>query len=254
MRVALKFAYNGKNFYGYARQPDLRTVEGELIKILTGKNIIITPSESIFRSSSRTDKGVSALCNVIAFNTKCSFEDIGSVLIDGYEDLLIYGIAEVESDFNPRYAKSRHYRYHLKDNGYDLERIIAASSSFIGEHNFSNFAKIESFRNPVRKIDQILITKDQNFIIVDFFAQTFLWNQIRRIISALQKIGENKIDNKAILEALTNVEKNIDFGLAKADPLMLMDITFDFDFITDEKQNEKLKNFNFELTDQIKQS
>ena len=32
MRVALKFAYNGKNFYGYARQPKLRTIEEEIIQ------------------------------------------------------------------------------------------------------------------------------------------------------------------------------------------------------------------------------
>ena len=34
MRIALKFAYNGQNFYGYARQPNLRTVEGEIIDLL----------------------------------------------------------------------------------------------------------------------------------------------------------------------------------------------------------------------------
>ena len=34
MRIALKFAYDGRNFHGYARQPQLKTVEGEIIKAL----------------------------------------------------------------------------------------------------------------------------------------------------------------------------------------------------------------------------
>ena len=34
MRIALKFAYNGIEFQGYARQPKLKTVEGEIIDSL----------------------------------------------------------------------------------------------------------------------------------------------------------------------------------------------------------------------------
>ena len=40
MRVAIKFAYDGKEFNGYARQPNLKTVEGELIKSLAKHEII----------------------------------------------------------------------------------------------------------------------------------------------------------------------------------------------------------------------
>ena len=40
MRIALKFAYDGEKFYGYARQPNLRTVEDELIKALVKNGLI----------------------------------------------------------------------------------------------------------------------------------------------------------------------------------------------------------------------
>ena len=69
MRIAIKFAYDGSNFYGYARQPLLRTVEGELIRGLIKHGIIEDTNDSCFRSASRTDKGVSAICNVAAFDT-----------------------------------------------------------------------------------------------------------------------------------------------------------------------------------------
>ena len=69
MRIAVKFAYDGRIFHGYARQPHLKTVDGELINALMKYGIIHDTEESRFRSASRTDKGVSALCNVIASNT-----------------------------------------------------------------------------------------------------------------------------------------------------------------------------------------
>ena len=34
MRVAIKFAYDGRKFFGFARQPGLKTVEGGLINML----------------------------------------------------------------------------------------------------------------------------------------------------------------------------------------------------------------------------
>ena len=40
MRIAVKFAYDGKKFYGYARQPNLKTIEGELLSTLVSHGII----------------------------------------------------------------------------------------------------------------------------------------------------------------------------------------------------------------------
>src|SRR5438309_11911652 len=67
MRVALKIAYDGRAFFGHQRQPDRRTVEGECITALRSAKIMRDPTEAFFRSASRTDRGVSAVGNVIAF-------------------------------------------------------------------------------------------------------------------------------------------------------------------------------------------
>jgi tRNA pseudouridine38-40 synthase len=230
MRVALKFAYDGSKFYGYARQPNLRTVEGELIKTIIENDFIKDEKDSFFRSASRTDKSVSAFGNVISFNTKASKTDILNCLVDKFEDIVIYGTKDVKIDFNPRYAKYRIYRYHLNIKGLDFDKIISCSSAFSGEHNFSNFARVESFKDPVRVIDNIVFSKTGNYLFIDFYAQTFLWNQIRRIVSALIKIGKGKIQKENILEALYNPEKLVDFGVAPGEPLILEDIIYDFDF------------------------
>ena len=202
MRLAVKFAYDGKEFNGYARQPDQKTVESEIIKSLEKNGFIEDVKESFFRSASRTDKGVSALCNVIAFNTNQNNKQLLQKLTFKDSSIIIYGFKEVEPEFNPRYAKLRHYRYYLKLNNLDIEKILSSAAYFTGEHNFTNFARIESFKDPVRTIENIVITKDNDFLIIDFYAQTFLWHQIRRLISALIKVGSNKIDKTQIIEAL----------------------------------------------------
>ncbi len=243
MRVAVKFAYDGKTFYGYARQPGLKTVEDELIKSLVKHGFIEETNKSKFRSASRTDKGVSALSNVIAFNTSSSKKNIIDKLSKDFLSILVYGIKDVEPDFNPRYAKLRQYRYYLLNDNLDTEEIVKISACFSGEHNFSNFSKLESFKDPIRIIKNIIFTLEDDFLVVDFFAQTFLWHQIRKIMSALIKIGNGKLEKVQIIEALENPFKNVDFGLAPAEPLILKDIFYDFDFEYDKRQLNKLNFF-----------
>ena len=55
---------------GSQRQPDLPTVESEVISALTQIGAISTIDESRFGFASRTDKGVSALGHVVAFDTE----------------------------------------------------------------------------------------------------------------------------------------------------------------------------------------
>jgi len=241
MRIAIKFAYNGANFFGYARQPYLKTVEGELIKTLEKLEIIQDPKTSFFRPASRTDKGVSALGNVVAFNSETSKDHIINSLSEEFSSIIVYGVKEVDLDFNPRYAEFRNYRYYLSITNLDVEKIVSALNSFTGKHDFSNFAKLEPHRDSIRTIDNIIFTQENDFLIIDFFAQNFLWHQIRRIISALIKVGKGKITQEQIINALENPNQRIDFGLALAEPLILKDVVYNFDFEYDTMQLKKLK-------------
>src|SRR5213594_4061523 len=69
VRIAMKIAYDGTVFHGQARQPGLRTVEGEVIHALVRAPAIRDVRTARFESASRTDRGVSALGNVVAFDT-----------------------------------------------------------------------------------------------------------------------------------------------------------------------------------------
>ncbi len=247
MRVALKFAYNGKNFYGYARQPKLKTVEDKIIKTLTENKLIINPEESVFRSASRTDKGVSSLGSVIAFNTNFLPSEILNSLNKDNKEILYYGYKNVDDDFYPRYANYRQYRYYLDIIKLNYEKIIKVLSFFTGEHDFSNFARIEKDKNPVRIIDNILVRKSNKFLIIDFFAKNFLWNQVRRIISAVKKLGMGKITQNEIINALKYPKERYDFGVAPAAPLILKDIFYDFEFEIDKNYLYQIKLFEKEI-------
>ncbi len=240
MKLALKFSYNGKDFRGYARQPQQKTIEGEIISSLVNNGFIENTKVSEFRSASRTDKGVSALGNIIAFKIDKYPNTILKVLNDDLKDIIFYGFKEVNIDFYPRYAKQRRYRYYLKNNNFDKDKIISVATSFAGEHNFSNFARIEIGKDPERIIDNILIEFQNDFIVLEFSAQNFLWNQVRRIVSAISKTGLGKIEKEEVIEALNNPDKKVDFGLAPAEPLILTDIVYDFEFEIDNSYYKSL--------------
>jgi tRNA pseudouridine38-40 synthase len=243
MRVALKFAYDGKAFSGYARQPGQRTIEQVLLDLLIERGAFDDAQRSCFRTASRTDRGVSALGNVCAFDTTCSKETVFQRLTGVVSDVFIYGVQEVEPGFYPRHAKRREYRYYLRRHALDVDAVLSAAGLFTGEHNFQNFARVEPLKNPIRTIDNIVLFEDQDFLVLDFYAQTFLWNQIRRIVSALKKVGEEALPLKAVRHALEHPEKTVDFQVAAPEPLILKDVVYDFSFEYMKKYTQKLQGF-----------
>jgi tRNA pseudouridine38-40 synthase len=243
MRVALKFAYNGKNFSGYARQPGQRTIEQELLNVLIHHDLFQDPKKACFRTASRTDRGVSALGNVCVFDTTDYADKILNLLSRDISELFLYGISVVTSGFYPRHAKRREYRYYLRKHGLDFDKVLSAAELFTGEHNYQNFARVESLKNPIRVIDNILLEETPDFFIIDFFAQTFLWNQIRRIVSAVEKIGDGTLPLRDVKEALNHPEKRVDYQVAAPEPLLLKDVVYDFSFTYVKEYQKKLQNF-----------
>lgn len=224
MRIAIKIGYDGTKFDGFAIQPNKRTVEGEILKLLIKTKIIEDRKKAKFQYAARTDKGVSAFGNVIAFNCKGNAVKV----LQNMKDIWVFGFAEVDEKFNPRKCIEKIYRYYLYDDGYNLNIIKQTLALFKGKHNFSNFARLDG-RNPIREIKKIKIRKKGKIIKIDFIAQSFLWNQIRRIMAAVIKAGKGEIDLQEIENALKcNIKKN--FGLAPAENLVLLDVKYNFDF------------------------
>ncbi len=121
MRVALKIAYDGRAFYGHQRQPDRRTVEGECITALRSAKIIRDPTEAFFRSASRTDRGVSAVGNVIAFDASLRPDSVLGAFNDKARDVWAWAVAacDLHRRARPEFPE-RHGT--TDDRGYALRR------------------------------------------------------------------------------------------------------------------------------------
>ena len=219
MRVALRFGYDGRRFHGYARQPNVRTVEGEILRALDR----IDARHIRFRSASRTDKGVSAISNVVAFDTNFRPEELPKALNANTEHIFFHGWSEVDVEFDPRKARMRWYRYHLF-GAHDIDAMKEVAKLFIGKHDFSGFARMEEGKNPVRAIESIEFHEVNELYVVDIRAQSFLWQMVRRLVGAMFSVemGERSIED--VKRALSG--EKIIFRIAAPEPLFLMCVEY----------------------------
>ncbi len=225
MRVALKIAYDGTGFFGQQRQPDVRTVEGECIAALRAAGVFSDPREAFFRSASRTDRGVSAIGNVIAFDSPLRPDGVVGAFNDRAEDVWAWAFAEVADDFHPRHAVERWYRYHLLD-ATPRERLREAMALFVGEHDFRSFTT-----DPPRKsfaIDRVDVFYEGGATLIDIRARRFRRGMVRRMVAAGIAYARAEASLVEIQNALGG--KKRDFGAVPPEPLFLMDVKYEVPF------------------------
>lgn len=227
MQYALKFAYDGQAFEGYARQPEMNTVEGEIIGAMESLGIIESAKANNFQSASRTDRGVGAAGNVIAIDTGFQKNALIPALNSRLEGAHFWAIVEADGKFNPRHAKERWYRYVLpRSQCPDVGALKMAAQYFIGERDFREFAKKDSGEeNTLLAMKSIEILEEGDFVFIDFRAQRFLWQMVRRLVSAM----------------LAGNNSGVEVGPAPAENLVLMAVIYDFDF---EAVSEKPRYFS----------
>jgi len=224
MRVALKIAYDGRDFFGHQRQPDRRTVEGECLAALEAAKMVKDPRESFFRSASRTDRGVSAVGNVIAFNSRLPAEAVVGAFNDRSRDVWAWAATEVSDSFHPRHALQRWYRYHIFDD-VPLWPLRRAASLFLGEHDFRAFTSDPPETSLT--IDRIDVKRSRHAILFDIRARTFRRNMVRRIVAAAIRCATGELTEAEIRGALGGLLR--DFGMSPPEPLFLMDVRYPFD-------------------------
>ncbi|MEM2925325.1 MAG: tRNA pseudouridine(38-40) synthase TruA [Methanocellales archaeon] len=249
-RVAFKLAYIGTEFEGFQIQPGKRTIEFEIFKALRDLNIIQDPRSANYQSAGRTDKGVHALNQVIAFNTSkielAQPRVINSRLPDS---IWTWARAFVPEDFDPRIqAIKREYRYILYNEGFALEKMKRAAELFIGEHDFANFSTIERGRSTIRIIHKIKLKKQGDFLFIDIEANSFTWNMVRKIVTALKMIGRGEREEKWIELMLSpsihreGLQSAPAFG-AILKKVRYRNIKFEIDTYAKRKASEKLRQW-----------
>lgn len=245
-RTALKIAYIGTHFHGFQRQPNLRTVEEELIYHLRKLDYIDDLKASRFRIAGRTDAGVHSLGNVISFQSEkeVRVNQINNSLPD---DIQIIAWAPVRFGFKPRYADMRWYRYILFEDDLDIDLLRKTAEVFKGTHNFTNFTKRKQ-KTTRRTIEEVVISqpiidenernknndfahlnKTYNPIFVDIYGESFLWNMVRKMIRVLLDVNYGKLTIED-LERLLNPkegEPRAYIKVVEPENLILMDIEYD---------------------------
>ena len=231
MRVALKLAYIGTEFHGSQIQPNVETVEGELFKALRNLGIIESPKSANYTCAGRTDAGVHALEQVVAFDTDKPNLAIPRVINSELPPTIwAWAHAEVPLDFDARRdAVSRHYRYVMSGEEYNISRIREASKLLIGTHDFENFSRTDGEKSTIRTLERINARVDGELTKIDVVGHSFLWNMVRKIVTALSMIGKGVRDNDWLLQMLNPDIYEEGIEPAPAYGLTLMKVNYEED-------------------------
>ncbi len=227
MRIALKVGYIGTNYHGFQTQPDVRTIEGELFTSLSKLDIIQDPHEANYIASGRTDKGVHALGQVIAFDTNRPELAIpGAVNSNLPGTIWTWARAQVPRDFDPRrFAKYREYMYIIPGK-LDISILNIASGLIEGRHDFSNFITPEKERSSSTIVYDLNIRTLGEFTILEIRADHFLWHMVRKIATALEMIGNGKRDIQWLEKMLAPCEFHDALEPAPANGLILKNVGY----------------------------
>ena len=238
----LEISYDGSNFVGFQKQDKGRTIQGELERVITRLNSQIPV---IVNASGRTDAKVHALKQVCNFETEKDLDlyYFGHALNMALpHDIRCNQIEKTTSDFHPRYdAVAKQYRYLINIGEYDvfqynyawqinkelnIEKMIEASASFIGKHDFRTFSSATSDQDCYREIFSIDITVENNMIIIDYYGNGFLRYMVRKLTMALVDVGLNKMDILRIKELLEKKDIKAYSKVAPGQGLYLVDVKY----------------------------
>lgn len=198
VRLAFRVAYLGSRFFGSQMQAESRTVEGEFIAACLRLSLFDDWRKAGFQSAGRTDRGVHARGQVVAFSTDAPERAIQTINTQLPPDCWCTGYAEVPASFHPRYdAMSRTYRYYFSEPPQDIAAMVRAASRYIGNHNFTNFARVRD-KNPYRKIHAAGVREEEGFFFFEVTADSFLWHQVRSMAAALLLVGNQEADEESI--------------------------------------------------------
>lgn len=209
MKLLISFGYDGRKFSGFQKGNGINSISDTINSVMEKFRL-----GSYIRFSSRTDRNVSAIRNMMTIITDNEPEKILSILNHEIDNIYFSGYSEVNDNFNVRHCREKRYIYLYFGNDYN--HIYEKLKVFEGKHDFSKFTK-EKNKNTVREINRIepvLIDGLKGF---RFISSGFLWNQIRFVMGWSMKSKNNEPFK----------EENWERYLAPAENLILENIIYD---------------------------
>ena len=220
MRLRLDLAYDGTDFHGWAAQPGLRTVEGELSAAVA--TILRLQEPARLTVAGRTDAGVHAMGQVVHVdltpdqldraqgNTGREPEQALLTRLRGVlpPDVVLHRVAEAPEGFDARFsALSRRYRYLISDDPaqldplrrrevvalrtpLDTEVMNAATGRLLGLRNFAAFCKRREGASTTRTLLRYdWRRREDGLLEATVLADAFCHSMVRALIGALVPVG-----------------------------------------------------------------
>jgi tRNA pseudouridine38-40 synthase len=206
--VRLDVEYDGGSFKGWAAQPGLRTVQGELEAGLA--TVLREPVQ--LTVAGRTDTGVHALGQVASFVTEAGVgEDLARRLNGvGPDDVAVTAATVVDDGFDARHsATSRSYLYRVLARSApspfeqgralwwphrsDLEALEACAAALPGTHDFTAFTPTQT--GHVRFDRDVLAASwdlDEDILTFRITADAFMRNMVRILVGTMLEAANGR--------------------------------------------------------------
>jgi tRNA pseudouridine38-40 synthase len=210
-KMALIVEYDGASYHGSQLQANAPTVQREIEKALRK----LTGERTRVKTASRTDAGAHARGQVFGFSTRAALPL--KAFVDGMNyhlpaDIAVKEAFKVDDSFDVRRsALSREYRYYILNSptrsptrqGFsyrvsgklDIRAMQQACRALLGRHDFASFVTSPEIvkKSTVRDVLKAEITQDEDMIVFDMVASSFLPHQVRNTVGSLIKVGQGKM-------------------------------------------------------------
>jgi tRNA pseudouridine38-40 synthase len=242
MRVRALVTYDGTNYSGFQRQANAPTVQAALEAAL----VQVTREEIGLLAAGRTDAGVHAVGQVIAFDTNWRHDPddlqraLNAVLP---ADIAVLQTEEASPAFHPRYdARSRRYRYSFHNSPVrwplgrlynlhvtaplDVGAMRRAAQCLVGEHDFSAFGQPPQGDSTVRRVLRVGWSGDSPWQVFDIEANAFLYRMVRSIVGTLLMVGRGEATVDEFAAVLASRDRSQAGPTAPPHGLCLMEVTY----------------------------
>jgi tRNA pseudouridine38-40 synthase len=224
--IRATLSYDGSGFSGSQLQKSDRTVLSEVNRALA--KVLAHPVR--VRGASRTDAGVHATGQVIAFRTSAprapdEIKRALNGLLPG--DVRVTECVEADLDFHPRHSAvakeylyrilragelppmSRNYVLYIEEHKpFDIELLSRTAKALEGERDFRSFSpRLEPGENPVKRIHRVEVREDSPLVEIRYVGSGFLYQMVRRMTGLLIAIVQRRAPSDSIEEAFKNPEK-----------------------------------------------
>ena len=229
-RLRINIAYDGTAFFGWATQPDQRTIQ-DLVEEAVAR-ISRGDVESVV--AGRTDAGVHATGQVIhidlpdaVFADGLTYRDLRYKLnriLD--EDVRIMEISDAPEGFHARFSALRRiYTYKILDNNeviaplsrydvapwyrpLDVDLMNKASALVLGHHDFAAFCKFKEGGTTIRTLEKYQWHRDSaGLLIAEVVADAFCYSMVRNLVGAVVCVADGRKDPSWMAELLANKER-----------------------------------------------